>query len=242
MGLFCGLNELVHIKYLESYLAERSHSTRVSGCYYFTGVTLGKRKARGKWAPSWSGLSYLRDGNDKWLSLQRSSIWGQFQVFQKQSVAGDHVIPENLGHHALFVPVLNLWRKIRGSQPEPGGFCSDFSFVVLSSIHPLPTLPTGTLGSRQSGWLVVRVTGYRLCRQEGQSGPSSFPASLEEAQSTRELGWSSSGPASHNTCAKDPKSYGKRWETLPRTSLLGEVPSLERSCCFSIYKSKDKPY
>ena len=35
MGLFCGLNELVHIKYLESYLAERSHSTRVSGCYYF---------------------------------------------------------------------------------------------------------------------------------------------------------------------------------------------------------------
>lgn len=51
----------------------------------------------------------LRDGDDNRLSLEGSDIWGQFQVFQKQLVAGDHVVTKNLGHEALLVP---------GSQPQ----------------------------------------------------------------------------------------------------------------------------
>lgn len=55
-----------------------------------------------------SGLSYLRGREDNRLPLERSDIWDQFQVFQEQLVAGDHMIPKDLGHQAMSVPVLNL--------------------------------------------------------------------------------------------------------------------------------------
>lgn len=114
MVLFCRLNELVCIKHLVPGI----HSTCITQpvlvviiIIVITGTTLSKRrrkKAQGKWAPFWSGLFYLRDRDDNWLPLERSSIRGQFQVFQEQLVAGDHMIPKHLGHEALFVPVFNL--------------------------------------------------------------------------------------------------------------------------------------
>lgn len=48
---------------------------------------------------------------------------------------------------------------------------------------PYPDWEGGSQGS-----LVVRVTGYRLLRQEGESGPHFFPASNIDSQRERELG------------------------------------------------------
>lgn len=66
---------------------------------------------RVKIAPSPSGCSYLRDRDGDRLALEGHSTCGHFEVFQQQLLAGDHVIPKNLGHEALLVPVFDLEKK-----------------------------------------------------------------------------------------------------------------------------------
>ena len=73
---------------------------------------------------------------------------GHFEVFQQQLLAGNHVIPENLGHEALRIPVFNLEKRPgrlasgRSLLLEPS-FCSPVSHTLRSSGKGVRTVVAG---------------------------------------------------------------------------------------------------
>lgn len=160
-----------------------------------------------------NGLSYLRDGDGKWLPLEGSSIWGRFQVFQKQLVAGDHMIPKNLGHQALLVPVLNL-KWIRGFQLEPGAFCSNFPFgCLLLQTLPCTSVLAPTLESRQSRRPCSQ--GYRpgTVQARGRSVlvPFLLPLKTLWVKENLELLWSSTP---QHMCQGPQVLWHATWESI----------------------------